>query len=181
MKQIAIVGDAGTDERESPLTECLGQLVAEQGANLVCGGLGGVMASACRGFKAAETAGVTVGILPGHDPGAANPWIDVIIPSGMDISRNALVVASANLVIAVGGGAGTLSEISLATQLGRPTILLHGGGGWTDDLADRDYLDKRQFARLYHANGLAEVGRLISELLPQPVPIRQINQGAADR
>lgn len=181
MKQIAIIGDAGADDRSTPLAEALGQLVAVHGVNLVCGGLGGVMAAACRGFKSAGTGGVTVGILPGHDPSSANPWIDVVIPSGMDVSRNALVVASANLVIALGGGAGTLSEIALATQLGRPTILLHGAGGWTDDLVNRDYLDRRQFARLFHAEDLAEVGRFIGELLTQPLSVRQMNQSSADR
>ena len=181
MKQIAIIGNARSNDRVNSMAESIGRLVAEHGANLICGGLGGVMAAACRGYRAADTEGVTVGILPGHDPEAANPWVDVVIPTGMDVARNALLVASANLVIALGGGAGTLSELALATQMGRPAILLHGAGGWTDSLADRDHLDERQFARLYHANDVSEAGELISRLFNHTLSVRKVNQGVADR
>jgi hypothetical protein len=78
------------------------------------------MAAACRGAKSAG--GLTVGILPGSDPAAANEWVDVIIPSGLGEARNALVVNSAAAVIAVGGEYGTMSEIALALRAGIPVI-----------------------------------------------------------
>ena len=92
---------------------------------LVCGGLGGVMAGACRGAKAAG--GRTVGILPGHDRAAANPFVDVAIPTGVGEARTALVVRAANALIAIGGSWGTLSEIALARKAGKRVV---GLGTW---------------------------------------------------
>ncbi|MEA2376438.1 MAG: hypothetical protein QOD13_345 [Thermoleophilaceae bacterium] len=98
----------------------VGRLVAERGAVLVCGGLGGAMEAACRGAKQAE--GVTVGILPGSDRSDANPYVDVALPTGLGEARNALVVRAADVVIAIGGGYGTLSEIALALKAGKRVI-----------------------------------------------------------
>jgi uncharacterized protein (TIGR00725 family) len=95
----------------------VGRELAERGAVVVCGGLGGVMEAACRGAKAAG--GQTVGILPGSDRVAANPFVDVAIPTGLGEARNALVVRAADALIAVGGGYGTLSEIALALKAGK--------------------------------------------------------------
>jgi uncharacterized protein (TIGR00725 family) len=92
---------------------------------LVCGGLGGVMEAACRGAKG--SGGLTVGILPGADRAAANPFVDVAIPTGLGEARNALVVRAADAVIAIGGGYGTLSEIALALRAGKPVV---GLGTW---------------------------------------------------
>jgi uncharacterized protein (TIGR00725 family) len=87
---------------------------------VVCGGLGGVMAAACRG--AAEVGGLTVGILPGRDRTLANPWVGIAVPTGLGELRNGLVVLASDVVVAVGGGYGTLSEIALALKLGRPVV-----------------------------------------------------------
>jgi uncharacterized protein (TIGR00725 family) len=106
----------------------VGRLVAERGAVLVCGGLGGAMESACRGAK--EGGGLTVGILPGADRSAANPFVDVALPTGLGEARNALVVRAADVVIAIGGGYGTLSEIALALKAGKPVV---GLGTWDID------------------------------------------------
>jgi uncharacterized protein (TIGR00725 family) len=92
---------------------------------LVCGGLGGAMEAACRGAKAAG--GTTVGILPGSDRAAANPFVDVAVPTGLGQGRNLVIVHAADAVIAVGGGYGTLSEIALALQAGTPVV---GLGSW---------------------------------------------------
>jgi len=112
--------------RESPaleaLAEATGRLIAEAGAVLVCGGLGGVMAAAARG--AAEAGGLTVGVLPGRLATDANPWIALPLPTAMGEGRNVLVVRFADAVIAIGGEWGTLSEIALAQKIGRPVILL---------------------------------------------------------
>ena len=100
-------------------------MVAQRGAVLVCGGLGGVMEAACRGAR--EQGGIAVGILPGLDRGAANPHVDVALPTGLGEARNALVVRAADALIAVGGGYGTLSEIALALKAGKPVVAL---GSW---------------------------------------------------
>jgi len=92
---------------------------------LVCGGMGGGMEAACRGAKA--EGGTTLGILPGDDRAAANPWVDVAVATGLGEARNALVVRAADAVIAVEGGYGTLSEIALALRAGVPVA---GLGTW---------------------------------------------------
>jgi uncharacterized protein (TIGR00725 family) len=103
----------------------VGRLLAERGAVLVCGGLGGVMEAACRGAK--EAGGLTVGILPGSDRAEANPFVDVVVPTGLGEARNALVVGAAEVVVAIGGGYGTLSEVALALKAGKRVI---GLGTW---------------------------------------------------
>jgi len=103
----------------------VGRLLAEHGAVLVCGGRAGAMEAACRGAKVAG--GLTVGILPGSDRSEANPFVDVVLPTGLGEARNALVVGAADVVIAVGGGHGTLSEIALALKAGKRVI---GLGTW---------------------------------------------------
>ena len=122
---VAVVGrsDAGAEERE--LAEGVGRGLAEGGAVVVCGGLGGVMEAACAGARSAG--GRTVGILPGLDRGEANPHVEVAIPTGLGEARNALVVRAADALVAVGGGYGTLSEVALALKTGKPVI---GLGTW---------------------------------------------------
>jgi uncharacterized protein (TIGR00725 family) len=122
---VAVVGpgDARNEERE--VAEEVGRRLAQAGAIVVCGGLGGVMAAACRGASAAE--GTAVGILPGTDRAAANDWVTVAIATGLGEFRNALVVRAADALIAVGGGYGTLSEVALALKSGVPVV---GVGTW---------------------------------------------------
>ncbi len=124
--QIAVIGGQAAQPSEIAAAEKIGFALANAGVTLVCGGLGGVMAAACRGAKSAG--GLTVGLLPGNDPSAANPWLDVVVPTGIGDARNALVVASATAVIAVDGEYGTLSEIALALRAGIPVI---GIGTWS--------------------------------------------------
>jgi uncharacterized protein (TIGR00725 family) len=100
-------------------------VLAERGAVVVCGGLGGVMEGACRGAKAAG--GTTLGILPGLDRAAANAYVDVAVPTGLGEARNALVVRAADALIAVGGGYGTLSEVALGLKAGKRVV---GLGTW---------------------------------------------------
>jgi uncharacterized protein (TIGR00725 family) len=124
--QIAVVGASQAAGHTIAAAEVVGTTLASSGAVVVCGGLGGVMAAACRGAKAAG--GLTVGFLPGTDRSAANPWVDVVIPTGMGEARNILVVHSAAAVIAVSGEYGTLSEIALALRAQIPVI---GIGTWS--------------------------------------------------
>lgn len=117
---VAVVGTGEEDPEATASAEAVGRLLAEAGATVVCGGLGGVMAAACRG--AASAGGTSIGLLPGSDRRAANSWATVAVPTGMGEMRNALVVRAADAVIAVGGEFGTLSEIALALKLGRPVV-----------------------------------------------------------
>jgi uncharacterized protein (TIGR00725 family) len=120
---VAVVGPADASEDELATADAVGRNLAEGGAVLVCGGLGGVMAAACRGARSAG--GTTVGILPGHDRAAGNEWLTVAIPTGLGELRNGLVVRAADAVIAVGGAYGTLSEVALALKTGLPVIGVH--------------------------------------------------------
>lgn len=124
-KYISVIGGGRCGPTEYALAEDVGRLVAQEGATLVCGGLGGVMEAAARGAK--EAGGATIGILPGHDRTNANPYLDQALTTGMGHARNLAVVSSGDAVIAVGGGYGTLSEIGLAAKIGRPVVIL---GGW---------------------------------------------------
>jgi len=125
---VAVVGPGQGSAFELEVAEAVGRELAQRDAVVVCGGLGGVMAAACRG--AAAAGGLTVGILPGSDRGVANDWVRVAIPTGLGEMRNALVVRSADAVVAVGGAYGTLSEIALALKTGVPVI---GLGSWEID------------------------------------------------
>lgn len=117
---VAVVGAGAVDARTAGLAEEVGRLLARRGTLVVCGGLGGVMEAACRGAKSAG--GTTLGILPGTERGEANAWVDVAIPSGLGEARNALVVRAADVLIAIGGEFGTLSEIALALKTGKPVV-----------------------------------------------------------
>ncbi len=117
---VAVVGAAAADPATVAIAEEVGRLLATRGSVVVCGGLGGVMEAACRGAKSGG--GATVGILPGLDRGAANRWVDVAIPTGLGEARNALVVRAADVVIAIGGEFGTLSEIALALKTGKHVV-----------------------------------------------------------
>ncbi len=114
---ISVVGGATCSDEEADLALEVGRLAAAARVGIVCGGGGGVMEAVCKG--ACEGGGLTVGILPGVDPAAANPWVQVAIASGLGEARNALVARSGQGVIAIGGGYGTLSEIALALKWGK--------------------------------------------------------------
>ncbi len=122
---MAVVGPGRASGDELAVAEAVGSELARRGAVVVCGGLGGAMEAACRGAK--EAGGLTVGLLPGSDRSAANPFVDVAVATGLGEARNALVVRAADAVVAVGGGYGTLSEIAFGLKAGKPVV---GLGGW---------------------------------------------------
>lgn len=117
---VAVCGGGEADEATCAQAEAVGRELARLGAVVVTGGLGGVMAAACRGAKAGG--GATLAVLPGDDRRAANPWVDLAVPTGMGEARNAVVVRAADAVVAVSGEFGTLSEIALALRLGKPVV-----------------------------------------------------------
>lgn len=120
--RISVIGGSAAGAEERAAAREIGTLLARAGAVLVTGGRGGVMEAACRGC--AESGGWTVGILPGSEPGEANPWVRVPLATGMGEARNVLVVRAGEAVLAVGGSWGTLSEIAVARKLGRDVGLI---------------------------------------------------------
>ena len=113
----------------------IGAMLAHRGVIVVTGGGGGVMEEACRGAR--EAGGTTVGILPGDRLDAANPWCSVVVPTGLGHARNAVTALAGDLVVVVGGAAGTLSEVSLAWIHDRPVLALTAHGGWAERLGGR--------------------------------------------
>jgi uncharacterized protein (TIGR00725 family) len=121
-RYVAVCG--ATEATESQLTAAkeVGRLLAEAGAIVINGGLGGVSTAASEGASAAG--GVVVGLLPDAHRAGANQYLTVALPTGMGQARNVLIVTAAQSVIAIGGGWGTLSEIAIAKRLGRPVVTL---------------------------------------------------------
>jgi uncharacterized protein (TIGR00725 family) len=124
-RYVAVCGPGSATEKETLWAEEIGGRLAEAGAVVVCGGLGGVMDAAARGATAAG--GIAVGILPGESRAGASPYLTVALPLGIGEARNAFVVRVADAVLAVGGEWGTLSEIALAAKMGIPVVAL---GTW---------------------------------------------------
>ena len=115
----------GASAEELAAAEEAGAAIASAGATLLCGGLGGVMEAACRGAR--SEGGFTVGLLPGVSAEDANGWVVLALPTGLGEARNAVIARSADAVVAVGGGWGTLSEIAFALRAGTPVL---GVGTW---------------------------------------------------
>jgi uncharacterized protein (TIGR00725 family) len=120
---VAVVGPADAAAPELAIAEELGAGLAAAGFTVLTGGLGGVMEAASRGAR--SELGRTVGILPGTSRDDANGWVELAIATGMGEARNAVLVRSADAVVAIGGGHGTLSEIAFALKMQRPVIGLY--------------------------------------------------------
>ncbi|MFH1810042.1 MAG: TIGR00725 family protein [Pseudomonadota bacterium] len=150
---IAVVGSSKPSPHSLELAREVGRLVVEHGCSLVCGGLGGIMDAACQGAQEAKAELLAaspgldppqvIGVLPGADKTSANPHVDVVFPTAMGYTRNALVVLCADGVIAIEGGSGTLSEIAYAWQFGKPVAALVPSGGWAARLAGEQLDEKR--------------------------------------
>jgi len=134
-KRIAVIGaDAKLPQEIASMAERIGADIARNNCILVCGGRGGVMEAACRGAK--NVGGLTVGILPSLDGADANEYLDVMITTGLGYARNSIVVSAADAVIAVNGSTGTLSEIGMALNFGRPVVVVEGSGGVADTVKE---------------------------------------------
>jgi uncharacterized protein (TIGR00725 family) len=131
---VAVIGGFPCSPEEARMAEEAGRRLAQKGAILVCGGEGGVMEAACKGAQ--TEGGLTIGILPGDSRRTANPYVTVPVVTGMGAARNVIVVKTAQAVIAVGGGYGTLSEIGFALKNQIPVIGLK-----TWDLSRQDVPD----------------------------------------
>lgn len=122
---IGVIGAGDCNDDVAAKAEAVGREIAKRGGVLICGGLGGVMEAAAKG--AASQGGLTIGILPTSHKKDANPYIDIAICTGMGQARNAIIALTSDVLIAVGGEYGTLSEIALGLKAGKPVISL---GGW---------------------------------------------------
>ncbi len=141
---IGVIGAGSCTQNTYNQAFAVGKEIGKRGYSLVCGGLGGVMEAAAKGCK--ENGGLTIGIIPQESREAANPYLDIIIPTGMGIMRNLLIVRSASVLIAVNGRYGTLSEIAFALQLGKPVIGLESWDVSTEIIAASDAADAVQKA-----------------------------------
>ncbi len=134
---VAVIGDGDPQGPDAARTlrwaEEVGRLLAQGGATVVTGGLGGVMEAASRGAQGAD--GITIGILPGSDRSEANAYVSVAVATGLGVARNLVVVTAADAVVAVGGRHGTLSEIGLALRMGRQVVTL---GSWRLESEQRE-------------------------------------------
>ena len=121
---VAVVGSGTAEGHLYEKAREIGRLVAERGGTVVCGGLSGVMEASARG--ATEAGGVAIGILPDEDRRRQNAYLTYSVATGAGQARNLAVVCSGDVVVAVGGEYGTLSEIGLARKVGRPVVVLEG-------------------------------------------------------
>jgi hypothetical protein len=170
---VAVVGDAriGPGSSIEKVAEDIGRNIVDHGFRLLTGGLGGVMEAACRGGRSSDQwcDGRIIGIVPSADPSTANSFIDIVITTGLDHGRN-LLVAQADAIVAIGGGAGTLSEISIA-WIHRRLIIGLRCDGWSGRLADQriDHRIRYQSIpedRVFGASDAEEVCELLNKYLP---------------
>lgn len=159
MITIAVIGRASQGPHD-PVAEPtlaaaheVGRRIAEAGAVLVSGGTTGVMEAASRGAR--EAGGLTIGVLPGTERGSANAYVDIALPTGLGTARNLIYTRGCDATVMVGGGAGTLNEVTIAYQAGRHVVVLEGTGGWADRLraalVDGRWLDERRGAEIFFA------------------------------
>jgi uncharacterized protein (TIGR00725 family) len=146
-RQILVIGnnESGCTPELEELAYQVGKEVAKSDSVLINGGLGGVMKAASRGAQ--DAGGLVVGIIPQNDPSFANEYCDVVIPSGLGLARDFLTALSADGVIIVGGGSGTLSELCAAYMHKKPIAAIKNSGGVATKYAD-SFLDHRQNVKI---------------------------------
>ena len=160
--QVAVVGDYGTGEKEYAFAYELGKLLAQKDLIILTGGKGGVMEAAGKG--AMENGGLVVGILPTAFPADSNEFCSIRIATGLGHGRNAIIASSADIVIAIGGKAGTLTEIGFAWVFDKPIIAITGFGGWSEELAGRT-IDDRTHKEILTAKSITELDVTLNNLI----------------
>lgn len=155
---ISVVGAHDASPALLQAAHDIGRGIADAGWRLACGGRNGIMEAACRGAHSSASwiEGTTLGILPDDHHDGANPYVDVVVPTGMGFGRNLLVVLAGDVVVALGGGSGTLSEIAYAWQYDRPIVALDIDEGWSSKLAGTA-LDRRARPAIVRAQSADEV------------------------
>ena len=162
-KVVAVIGDSEVvDSEELEFAEKLGFELAKRGYIILTGGLGGIMEAVSRGAK--KAGGITLGIIPMADKSFANEYVDIVIPTGMGWTRNSLVALTADVVVAIGGKSGTLTEIAYAWMYNKPVIAVKKFGGWAEKLADKK-IDDRRGDKIFGAETIDDVVTLVENFL----------------
>jgi uncharacterized protein (TIGR00725 family) len=117
---VGVIGPREASAAQLAAAEAVGQGLARMGLVVVCGGRHGVMEAVCRGARTGG--GISIGLLPDADPSFANPFVDVVIATGIGEARNALITRAALCLIAIGDSFGTLSEVAFGRQFGKLVI-----------------------------------------------------------
>lgn len=160
-KQVAVIGSSD-DTAHSGAARAIGAFIAGNGWVLITGGRGGVMEAASRG--AAEAGGVVIGILPGETPAGANPYCTAVIPTGIGFARNAVNILCADVVVAIAGSWGTLSELAYAKMYGKPVICCVFTGGWSAEFP-RAASGNQEGGPLHAAGDVREACALLEGLM----------------
>ena len=142
----AVIGSARTNLVGEAEAVALGRALIDAGFRVVTGGLGGIMRAASRGARSSRRyqSGDVIGVLPGYCANDANEFVDIPICTGLQHGRNLIVVATGDVVFAISGRSGTLSEIAFAWTLGKPVVCVGEAGGWANELAGRRLDDRRE-------------------------------------
>ncbi|MCH2197854.1 MAG: TIGR00725 family protein [Flavobacteriales bacterium] len=160
--QVTVIGRYDATDEQYQMGMDIGRMLAELNITAITGGRGGLMEAVARGCT--EAGGLSVGILPGEQFEESNEYNSVVIPSGIGYARNSMNVLAADVVIAVGGAAGTLSEMAFAWSYKRPVIALLGSGGWAEELAGK-HIDHRWEQEIIPATDVAEIRKELVKLL----------------
>ena len=159
---ISVIGTSEIDESTKNTVISLGKLLAENNYAIVCGGLSGVMEAVCIGAK--QAGGLTIGIIPFKEKKFANKYIDIVIPVPFSQARNIVVVLSGDACIAIGGKAGTLSEICFAWIYEKPIIAMSTIEGWSSKIASQQ-IDDRRSDFIHEAKSPEEVLAKLNQLI----------------
>lgn len=163
--QITIIGDSSEIEENNKIAYEVGCYIAKKGWILICGGKEGVMNAASKG--AIENNGIVVAILPDNDINAGNPYKTISIATGIGYARNSINVLSGDIIISIGGGSGTLSEIAYAWAYNKPIIAFKNSIGWSKELSGKA-LDNRRNDFIIGVSSIEEldieINRIISNL-----------------
>ena len=163
-RQILVIGNNtnGCTPKHEKIAYDVGKNIAESGSVLITGGLGGVMEAASHGAKDAK--GLTVGILPQDDSSFANNFCDIVIPTGMGYTRDFLNALSADGIVIVGGGSGTLSEVCAGYMSKKPMVAIRNLKSSVDPFID-GYLDHRENVKIIGVDTSQEAVKKILELI----------------
>ncbi len=140
-KQIVVIGKNDCSVEEENIGYEVGKYLAEKGCVIITGGKSGMMEAVSKGAK--SEGGLTIGIIPDADRQSANSYCDVVIPTGIGYARNIINILAGDVIVAIGGGSGTLSEIAYAWQYGKKIIAFKNVEGWSKTLADKPIDDRR--------------------------------------
>lgn len=162
--QIVVIGSAD-DTQHYSIAYAIGSFIAKNGWVLITGGRTGVMEAASKG--AHDHGGIVVGILPFDSFNGANEYCDIIIPTGIGFARNSMNVLSADVVISIGGKAGTLTELAYAWHYGKPIISCVFTGGWSERIVSEPIDDRNNGSVIYSAHSLDEVFEFLQRIVKQ--------------